>query len=92
MGEYVGEYLRDYSAWHFALLGLLMFLWIFPLWRIIEKAGYPPFISLLAIFPVVGLILLWWLAFSRWPIGGDRPAIGSAPWESDRSSRPRGRV
>jgi hypothetical protein len=75
--------LRDYSAWHFALLGLLLFLWVFPLWRIIGKAGYPPFLSLLAIFPAVGLILLWWLAFARWPIKRDEPASArssSSPW------------
>lgn len=46
---------------------LFVFLWVFPLWHIVKRAGHPPAISLLAIFPVVGLILLWWLAFARWP-------------------------
>jgi hypothetical protein len=46
---------------------LFVFLWVFPLWRIVKRAGYHPAISLLAIFPVFGLILLWWLAFARWP-------------------------
>jgi hypothetical protein len=56
----------DYTGWHFALLAFLIFLWVFPLWRIIGKAGYPPAISLFAIFPALGLVLLWWLAFARW--------------------------
>ena len=37
------------------------------------KAGYPQFLSLFAIFPAVGLIQLWWLAFARWPIERDAP-------------------
>lgn len=59
------EYLS--SPWYLALLALLLFLWVFPLWRIIGKAGYPPFLSLFAIFPAVGVLLLWWLAFAQWP-------------------------
>lgn len=92
VGEYLGQYLRDYSPWHLALLPLLLFLWIFPLWRIIERAGYPPAISLLAIFPAVGLILLWWLACSRWPVEQPRPAAAPEPavWESAAGS-PRSR-
>ena len=59
MGETVGEYLSQYSPWHLALLPVLIFLWVYPLWRIIGRVGYPPAIALLAIFPAVGLILLW---------------------------------
>jgi hypothetical protein len=65
--------LGEYTAWHYTLLALLVFLWVFPLWRIIGKAGYPSPISLFAIFPVFGLILLWWLAFARWPIRRGEP-------------------
>jgi hypothetical protein len=59
--------LGDYKVWHFALLAVLIFLWVFPLWRIIGKAGYHPALSLFAVLPALGLILLWWLAFARWP-------------------------
>jgi hypothetical protein len=67
MSDYM-EYVREFSPWYLVLLALLLFLWVFPLWRIIGKAGYPPVLSLFAIFPAVGLILLWWLAFARWPV------------------------
>jgi hypothetical protein len=66
--------LGDYTGGHFALLAFIIFLWVFPLWRIIGKAGYPPAISLFAIFPVLGLFLLWWLAFARWPGRRSEPA------------------
>jgi hypothetical protein len=46
---------------------LFIALWVYPLWRIIGRTGHHPALSLLAIFPVAGLIVLWWLAFARWP-------------------------
>jgi type VI protein secretion system component VasK len=92
----MSQYLRDYSFWHLALLPLLLFLWVYPLWRIIGRAGYPPAISLLAIFPAVGLILLWWLAFSRWPVERrNEPAAPPEPavWErSAGDAQPRRRA
>ena len=78
MDDYVA-YLSEFSPWYLVLLALLLFLWVFPLWRIIGKAGYPPFLSLFAIFPVVGLLLLWWLAFAQWPIRCDAPIRRDAP-------------
>jgi hypothetical protein len=73
------EYLSEFSPWYLVLLALLLFLWVFPLWRIIGKAGYPPFLSLFAIFPAVGLLLLWWLAFAQWPVRRDAPIRRDAP-------------
>ena len=35
---------------------LFVFLWVYPLWRIVKRAGHHPAISLLGIFPVIGLI------------------------------------
>jgi hypothetical protein len=46
---------------------LFIALWVYPLWRIIGRTGHHPALSLVAIFPVAGLIVLWWLAFARWP-------------------------
>jgi hypothetical protein len=83
MGDNMDAYLNELSPWYLALLALGLFLWVFPLWRIVGKAGYPPALALFAVFPVVGLILLWWLAFARWPIRRDAsvPArASSAPW------------
>ncbi|MEO8558393.1 MAG: hypothetical protein ABI439_04975 [Rhodospirillales bacterium] len=55
-----------FSIWHgIGLLGLV--LWIWPLWLIIARTGRPGALALLAIFPLAGLIVMWWLALSRWP-------------------------
>ncbi len=40
---------------------------IFPLWKIYEKVGINPFLSLLVFVPFVGIsIVLIILAFSKW--------------------------
>lgn len=78
----MGGYMDEFSPWQLVLLALLLFLWVFPLWRIMGKAGYPPSLSLLAILPAVGLMLLWWLALARWPIEREVavPARGKTSW------------
>ncbi len=73
------DYMSYFSPWHLVALAILLFLWVFPLWRIVGKAGYPPFLSLFAIFPALGLLLLWWLAFSQWPIRRDVPVRRDPP-------------
>ncbi len=40
---------------------------VVPFWKILPKAGISPWLSLLAVIPFVALILLWVVAFSRWP-------------------------
>jgi hypothetical protein len=58
-----------------------------PCWKILRKAGYSPWLSLLIFLPPINLILLWWFAFADWPIlkGVNRPA--SLPLESDQLHR-----
>jgi hypothetical protein len=34
MGDYM-EYASQFSPWYLVVLALLLFLWVFPLWRII---------------------------------------------------------
>jgi hypothetical protein len=41
---------------------------ILPLWFIWKKAGFSPWLSLLMIFPLVNLIMLYVLAFSEWKV------------------------
>ncbi len=55
------------SLWHLIILALVMFAWIFPLWRIIDRTGRHPALALFGFFPLTALILLWWLAYADWP-------------------------
>src|SRR3982750_4068137 len=41
-----------------------LILFVLPFWRILAKAGYPAPLSLLALFPPAGVLLLFWLKLS----------------------------
>ena len=41
---------------------------IIAVWKIVEKAGYPPAMSLLGVIPILNLVMLFIFAFSEWPI------------------------
>jgi hypothetical protein len=51
------------------LFGLIVnaVIWVIPLYRLLPRAGMSANLAWLGVIPVVGLILLWILAFSRWP-------------------------
>ncbi|MDP2737470.1 MAG: hypothetical protein Q8O82_01870 [Pseudorhodobacter sp.] len=40
---------------------------VIPFWMIFSKAGHSKWLSLLMVIPLVNVITLCWLAFSRWP-------------------------
>jgi hypothetical protein len=49
----------------FIILGALVVVLI-PTWFICKKAGFSPWLSLLTLIPLGGLILLYVLAFAEW--------------------------
>ena len=55
----------------FGAHGLILLLWvaviILPFWKIFSKAGFSGWLSLLLLVPVVNLIVLYVIAFARWP-------------------------
>jgi hypothetical protein len=48
-------------------IGIILILTVWPSARICQRAGFPPWIGFLAIVPIAGLCLLWFLAFAPWP-------------------------
>lgn len=40
---------------------------VVPFWMIFQKAGHTKWLSLLMVIPLVNVIMLYWLAFSKWP-------------------------
>jgi len=45
---------------------------ILPFWFIFSKAGYSKWLSLLMVVPLVNVILLYFLAFAKWPGFGNK--------------------
>lgn len=43
---------------------------LYPIGRILGRIGYSPFWSLVAFVPLLNVIALWALAFSKWPLEG----------------------
>lgn len=57
------------------ILGMLIYalILIIPTARILQRTGYSPWLSVLAIVPIVNLIALWVFAFARWPLRSHGP-------------------
>ncbi len=51
-----------------AIVSLFTFLFVLPFWKIFSKAGYSPWLSLIVLVPLANILLLFFLAFSEWPV------------------------
>ena len=54
---------------------------IVPFWKIMERLGYSPYLSLLMVLPFLNIGLLYYIAFTDWPVErdfGPGAATGSA--------------
>ena len=54
-----------FTHWLWALVWIALILP--PFWTIFAKAGFSPWLSLLMLVPLVNLVVLYMVAFSRWP-------------------------
>ena len=62
--------METFSIWHVVILILLiaiiaLFFWMMV--RILHKAGYSGWWSLLMIIPLVNIVMVWVFAFANWP-------------------------
>jgi hypothetical protein len=54
------------------VVGVLVIpLFIIPFWRIFSRAGFPGVLAILMLIPLVNLIVLYYVAFSRWNVKPD---------------------
>jgi len=53
------------SHWVFVLIIAVVL--IVPFWKIFPRAGWSSYLALLMVVPVLNWILLWVLAFKKWP-------------------------
>ena len=57
----------SFSIWHWLIALIYIVVWIVPFWKIFPRAGWPSALSLLMLIPLLNFVLLWVLAFKRWP-------------------------
>lgn len=55
------------SIWHITILLLFCVLEIIPMWKVLNKAGFTGWWSLLSIIPFVNILVFWVFAFIKWP-------------------------
>ena len=53
-----------YFLW-MLIVGLII---VVPFWKIFQKAGFNSLLSILMLIPFVNLIMIFYLAFSEWPV------------------------
>jgi hypothetical protein len=46
---------------------ILSLLQVVPFWRIFQRIGLPPWLSILASVPLVNLVVLYYVALASWP-------------------------
>lgn len=59
-----------FQPWHLIVLlfvPAMIAIVIVPLWTIAKRAGLNPAISLLTVVPFIGLVVMYYIAFTRWP-------------------------
>ncbi|MEX0724925.1 MAG: hypothetical protein WD065_01565 [Planctomycetaceae bacterium] len=49
------------------IVGFILLILVVPFWMICSKAGFPGWISLAMLLPLLNLALLFFLAFADWP-------------------------
>ncbi len=62
--------MESFSYYHWLFFLIVAAVLIVPFWRIFPRAGWPAPMALLMMVPVLNWVLLWVLAFKRWP--GDK--------------------
>jgi len=66
MGRVIGLpevlFVGGFAFWFFVL--------VVPFWQIFKKAGFSPWLSILMAIPLLNAVVLYFLAFARWPNAG----------------------
>ncbi|TIT02882.1 MAG: hypothetical protein E5W87_07945 [Mesorhizobium sp.] len=57
----------SFSVFHWLILMIIFASLIVPYWRIFPRAGWPSALSILMVVPLLNLVLLWVVAFKKWP-------------------------
>ena len=51
-----------------AVVFFIVVVFVLPYVKIFQKAGYSGWLAICMLFPILNIIVLFWFAFSKWPI------------------------
>lgn len=72
----MGDNMFQNAMWsgHWLWMLVIGIVVVIPVWRICQRAGYPGWLGILMLVPLVNLALLYFIAFADWPAvkAGDR--------------------
>lgn len=55
------------GAGHLLWMLVIAVVAVIPAWRICQRTGYPGFMGILILVPLLNLALLYFIAFANWP-------------------------
>jgi hypothetical protein len=61
-----------FAPWHLIILLTMFAIFTVPFWQILKRMGFPPALSLLVWIPLIGLVVLYYVAFAEWKAVGNR--------------------
>lgn len=64
----------------FVMITPLMALLVVPTWRILQRAGFNGAWALLMLVPVLGILVLWFVSFLKWPTDREQRTRTSKGW------------
>lgn len=59
-------------AGHWLWMLVMAIVVVVPVWRICQRIGYPGWMGILVLIPMVNLVLLYFIAFADWPADKNR--------------------
>ena len=75
-----------FGVWEFLIIISILVLLVLPFWTIFSKAGYSSWWSLLILIPWFNLFVIYYFAFSKWPIYKSISKIDNVDKESKTGS------
>ena len=64
----MGGHLGGLSVFHFILVIVVLVLYFVPIVKVLQKAGYSGWWSLIVFVPLVNIIMFYVFAFANWPV------------------------
>jgi predicted PurR-regulated permease PerM len=56
-----------FSVWHGTIVLAVVFLYLFPAIKILQKAGYSRWWCIVLLVPILNMIMIWVFALASWP-------------------------